>query len=300
MKQAQNKTIPTPPVFDTFSIKSVLKQARNKLQAVSETAALDAELLLAKCIQKNQTYLHTWPEKILTTKQYDCFQNLLKKRLEDYPIAYLIGEKPFWTFELLVTPDVLIPRPETELLVETALEKIQTRKQPKILDLGTGSGAIALAIASERPDAQLTASDSSNAALNIAKKNALKYQQEYKLENRIAFIQSNWFTKLKGKKFDLIVSNPPYIAPDDPHLLQTIRHEPKSALTSNNAGMADIEHIIKHATQFMNKNAWLILEHGYDQSQKTQTLLKNAGFINIESKKDLNGIYRISLAQLGG
>jgi len=285
---------PIPPFFDKFSIKEALAEARISLENISDSPALDAELLLANCLKKNQTYLHTWPEIILNTAQQECFKKHLEKRLNDYPVAYLLGEQAFWTLDLIVTPDVLIPRPETELLVETALNKISHIKQPRILDLGTGSGAIALAIASERPDALLIACDSSNAVLKVARQNAIRN----KLDNRIEFIQSNWFANIQAdqqQSFDLIVSNPPYISPDDPHLSQTIRHEPRTALAAENNGMADIEIIIKNSITYLKPKSYLIIEHGYDQAKLSQQLFLQNNYINIESYKDLNKIQRITL-----
>ena len=193
--------------------------------------------MLAHCLAKQRTFLHTWPEKIPTAKQRNCFRQLIKKRLSDYPIAYLLGTKAFWTLDLLVTPEVLIPRPETELLVEHALELIKPLKQPKILDLGTGSGAIALALASERGDAAITATDISGNALQVAKHNAHTHQL-----GNVNFIRSNWFAALYENDFDLIVANPPYIASDDPHLSGTIRHEPQQALVAENQGLQAIRH----------------------------------------------------------
>ena len=285
-------TNPSPPFFTYFSIKGLLTEARQKLADVSDSAALDAELLLAECLGKSQAYLHTWPEKNVTARQKECFQKLIQKRLEDYPVAYILGKKAFWTLDLRVTTDVLVPRPETELLVETALQKISNTEKPQILDLGTGSGAIALAIASERPDAMVCASDSSQAALKIAEYNARKNG----LDAQLRFIQSNWFSNIKPQRFDLIVSNPPYIAPDDPHLQGSIRHEPQLALTAASSGMADIELIIANAPDFLKTNAWIILEHGYDQAKKTQQLFSQHHYKEIESRKDLNNLLRITLA----
>lgn len=287
-----NKT--PPPVFNTLSIQNVLTDARKQLEKISDSPALDAELLLAHSLEKNRTYLHTWPENKLDKIQLDSFQSLIKKRLTDYPVAYLLGEKSFWTLDLMVTPDVLIPRPETELLVEIALEKIKDIKKPKILDLGTGSGAIALALASERSDATVIATDNSKAALEVAQKNA----HNNKLAHQVSFIESSWFSNIKEKEFDLIVSNPPYIAPDDPHLLQTIRHEPINALKADKLGMKDIELIIESSSKFLKKDTWLILEHGYDQSIQTLKCLKQASFIDGKSYRDHNDIQRITVGRM--
>lgn len=277
-----------------FSIKAVLQDAKNRLKDNSDSALLDAELLLAYCLEKNRTYLHTWPERIIEQSQLNCYHALIEKRLTDYPVAYLLGHKEFWTLDLLVTPDVLIPRPETELLVEIALDKIKSIKNPKILDLGTGSGAIALALASERPDARIVATDNSSKALKIASSNAVKH----KLTNQLNFIKSDWFSNIEKIEFDLIVSNPPYISPDDPHLLQTIRYEPQQALASNNKGMEDIEDIIKNSPPFLKEGSWLILEHGYNQSSQTLEIFTNNNFTCEKTFADLNDNQRVTLARL--
>lgn len=276
------------------SIQTLLKKSSKQLEVISDSAYLDAELLLAHCLDKNKTYLHTWPENKLNKKQLDCFFALIKKRLTDYPVAYLIGKKPFWSFELMVTPDVLIPRPETELLVETALEKIKHIKKPNVLDLGTGSGAIALAIASERPDSMITATDNSQSALQIAKINADKLG----LNKQVSFVESHWFDNLDKQTedhFDLIVSNPPYIDPEDYHLQGTIRYEPQQALIADSKGMLDIEKIIQKSHPFLKKSGFLILEHGFDQSEKTLALLSANHFTENKSYRDLNNNWRISL-----
>ena len=275
------------------SIKATLKAATDKLKSISDSPALDAELLLAHCLDKNRTYLHTWPEKVLSTKQQHCYSKLINKRLTDYPVAYLLGEKAFWSLDLIVTPDVLIPRPETELLVELALEKVTNIHQPKILDLGTGSGAIALAIASERTNADIYASDFSLKALDIAKKNAIKNQ----LSNNLTFIQSSWLNDIVERDFDLILSNPPYINPTDPHLLETIRFEPRSALVAKNKGLNDIKIIIQHAKSHLKQGGFLIIEHGFDQAEQVLQLFQKNGFKNEKNQRDLNKTPRVSYAQ---
>ena len=254
---------------------------------------MDAELLLAHCLDKNRSYLFTWPENTLDEAQTTCFNSLIEKRLTDYPVAYLLGTKAFWTLDLIVTPDVLIPRPETELLVEVALDKISDIKKPKILDLGTGTGAIALALASERPDAQIAACDYSREALKVAKLNA----KNNKLSEQVTLIESNWFSNIEGT-FDVIVSNPPYIAENDPHLSQTIRHEPQQALIARNSGMSDIEILVKDSRKHLKNESWVIIEHGYDQGARTLECFNKRGFVNAETRLDISQNPRLSLAQM--
>ncbi len=275
-----------------ITISQALKSARKALEKTSDTPTLDAELLLAHCLDKNQTYLHTWPEKQLSDNQLNCFEPLIEKRKTDYPVAYLLGHKPFWTLDLIVTEDVLIPRPETELLVETALEKIQNIYNPKILDLGTGSGAIALALASERPDAKITASDYSKKALTVAHRNA----QKHDLTNNVNFIQSDWYSNVSTSNFDLIVSNPPYINPQDSHLKTTIRFEPFQALAAKNNGLADIEKIIQKAKSHLKQGGFLIIEHGFDQAEDTLDLMHKYYLSKPKNLTDLNNNPRITYA----
>jgi len=277
----------------SHTIKSALAEAHSQLEEVSDSPAFDSEILLAHCLNKNRSYLYTWPDKHLTDEQLECFKTFIDKRKTDYPIAYLVGTKAFWTLDLIVTPDVLIPRPETELLVEIALEKISNIKQPQILDLGTGSGAIALSLASERPDAIITASDYSAEALDIAKKNAYKH----KLIKQVMFIESDWFECIPEINYDLIVSNPPYIAPHDPHLSQTIRYEPQQALVAENNGMSDIETLIRDTKKHLKTDAWIIIEHGYNQSEETLSLFKEYGFAKEKTYLDISNNPRISCAQ---
>ena len=277
------------------TIFSALKNARNELQSTSDSPALDAELLLAHCLDKNQTYLHTWPEKPLNAQQLAAFSRFIEKRKTDYPVAYMLGHKEFWTLDLIVTEDVLIPRPETELLVEIALEKIKHIKNPKVLDLGTGSGAIALAIASERPDAQVTASDFSEKALAIARQNIKKHP----LLKNISLVQSDWYSNINDNNYyDLIVSNPPYIDPEDPHLRTTIRYEPLQALAANNQGLADLKIIIQHAKSHLTQGGFLIVEHGFNQENELFKLFLNKEYSHLKTYNDLSHNPRITCAKL--
>lgn len=278
----------------THSIQELLKKAHEQLKHISDSACLDAELLLAHCLGKNRSYLYTWPEKTLNAKQLRYFDSLITKRLTEYPVAYLLGKKSFWTLELMVTPDVLIPRPETELLVEIALEKISDIENPKILDLGTGTGAIALALASERQDAIIIATDNSDSALSVARLNA----NTFELHHQVSFIKSNWLDNISDKDFDLIVSNPPYIDPEDSHLEGTIRHEPQQALIADNQGMQDLETIIQNSHPHLVKGGCLILEHGYDQMESVSQLLLKHQYFELRSFADLNDNWRVSLGYI--
>jgi release factor glutamine methyltransferase len=279
-----------------MQIQILLRQAVAVLSATSDSAQADAEILLAHCLQKNRTWLKTWADKGLTAEQIAAFQCLLAQRQTGIPIAYLIGYRDFWNLHLQVTPDTLIPRPETELLVERALEKLATMTHTTgltILDLGTGTGAIALALAQERPDIQITAVDFSLAALKIAQSNA----QLNQISN-VTFLQSNWFAALMPQHFDLIVSNPPYIEQQDRHLSQgDVRFEPITALASGVDGLDDIRHIIQQAPAWLKSKGWLLLEHGYHQGLAVSNLLIKRGFHHVQCLPDWAGIERLNLGQ---
>lgn len=279
-----------------YSIAILLEKAAQQLSQTSTSAMLDAEILLAFCMQKNRSYLLAWSEVVPSAVQQTQFQQLISQRQDGLPIAYMMGAKAFWTLELKVNPEVLIPRPETEHLVETALDKIQNIPQPHILDLGTGSGAIALALATERTDANIIALEQSASALNIAQEN----KEKYRLDN-VQLLQSDWF-KILGSahlaSFDLIVSNPPYIETNDPHLLTDIQHEPTQALTSGADGLEAIRTIIAHAPAYLKPNSFLIIEHGYNQGSRVRELLHNKSFGAVETIKDYAQHERLSLGSL--
>lgn len=248
------------------------------------------QCLLQKILHVPRVYLLAHPERSLTETELSYYNELLQRRLNGEPIAYILGEREFYGMSLKVTPATLIPRPDTELLVELALQRIPLHERCAVLDLGAGSGAIALAIAHERPQAEVLACDASAAALAVAQENA----RALGISNA-SFVQSNWFAALGTQRFTLIVSNPPYIAAGDPHLAQgDVRFEPVSALISGMDGLDDIRHIITQSSSHLLQGGWLLLEHGYDQAARVRRLLQEAGFGDVFSACDIAGIERAS------
>ncbi len=275
------------------SIEQLLNQATQQLADIHESARLDAEVLLAHVLKKDRSYLRAWPERTVSTEELADYQVLLTRRATGEPIAHLTGWREFWSLQLAVTANTLIPRPETERLVELALEKIPDTARWNIADLGTGSGAIALAIASERPDCQLLATDQSEAALTVAKENTKRLG----LEN-IEFRLGDWLTPLKEQEFELIISNPPYIPEADPHLQQgDVRFEPRSALTSGKQGLDAIETIARESRIHLNPEGWLLIEHGYDQGPEARSILESLSYHHVTTGKDLQGQDRLVLGQ---
>lgn len=280
---------------ESITIATCLRRAL-ELQNVSESARLDIELLLAHILKKNRVYLFTWPEKILTPEQAAAFDIFFQRRLSGEPIAHIIGQREFWSLPLAVDNTTLIPRPDTELLVETALELFaqdSSTKIRKLLDLGTGSGAIVLAMASEKPHWQCVGVDKYSAAVALAEKNCTHLQ----LTN-VEIRQSDWFSAVGEQGFDVIVSNPPYIDPDDPHLQQgDVRFEPLTALIAANNGMADIEQIAQQALQYLLPAGWLLIEHGYNQGKAARELFIRCGYQNVATLRDMSGNERVTLGQ---
>ena len=259
----------------------------------SPTARLDAELLLAAALGKSRSYLHTWPEKIVSSEAALAFSDFLLRRRGGEPVAYILGQQGFWKLDLEVAPHTLIPRPDTELLVEAALELLP-QTPARVLDLGTGSGAIALALANERPAWQVTAVDRVPEAVALAERN----RQRLGLNNATV-LSSHWFSALDGQRFHLIISNPPYIASSDPHLAEgDVRFEPASALVAGVDGLDDLRLIIAQAPKHLEADGWLMLEHGYDQAEAVRELLSAQGFSEVHSRTDLGGHQRISLGRL--
>lgn len=274
-------------------IQSALSEASRILANTSDSPELDAEILLCLILEKNRSYLRSWPKKQLHAQQRLQFKALLKQRQHGTPIAYITGQREFWSREFKVSPDVLIPRPDTELLIELSLPLIPKDKSCKLIDLGTGSGAIAVTLAAERPYAQIIATDMSETALKIAKQNA-----DYHHCRNIRFLHSVWFSEIAENAFDLVVSNPPYIAADDPHLQQgDLRFEPQSALVADENGLKDISQIAESACKHLKIGGHLLIEHGYNQKQQVQAIFESFGYANIQNHTDLGGNPRVTVGQ---
>ena len=270
-----------------------LQQATRQLQPLSPLASDDARLLLGHQLNVSNSYLYSHGDDTLSDANLQAVNQLLNRAVQDEPMAYIIGRWPFWNIELEVAPCTLIPRPDTELLVEQALE-LPLPAAARVLDLGTGTGAIALALACNQPLWQVTAVDKISAAVELARRNA----QRLALTN-CKILQSDWFDAVHDQQFDLIISNPPYIEPDDPHLA-ALHYEPVSALIAAEHGMADLATICQQASAYLAPKGWLWLEHGYNQSQAVRQLLTQAGFQQVQSRKDYGNNWRISGGCLSG
>lgn len=249
--------------------------------------ALEARILLSHALQLSRVQLVTQSERVLTPQESDTVVALFSRRLQGEPIAYILGEREFFGLPLYTTPDVLIPRPETELLVELTLDRVPDKA--RVLDMGTGSGAIAIAIAHSRSDAEVTALDASEGALAVARRNAERHQAQVRL------LYSDWYGALGNEQFDVIVSNPPYIVAGDPHLSQgDLRFEPVDALTDHGDGLSAIRTIVRGAQSHLVPGGWILMEHGYDQAAEVRELLIQQGFHNVQSWQDLAGIERVT------
>lgn len=309
------------------TIRSILARDKTALEAAlgldAGSARIEVQCLLQAVLQVNRTWLLTHSEQLLNGEQQAHYAALIERRLRGEPIAYILGEREFYGLNFRVTPATLIPRPDTELLVEQALQHIPSPPAPlpvpaggipaasgsnaartgetgegsrqagrgfRMLDLGTGSGAIALSIAHARPDVEVTAVDASQEALNVAQENARRLNI-----GNVRLLRSDWFAALKGERFNLIVSNPPYIPDGDVHLAQgDLRFEPRTALAAGADGLDDIRRIIDGAHEHLNACGWLLFEHGYDQAEKVRAMLQQSGFSGIFSARDLSGIERVS------
>lgn len=263
-----------------MEFQSWLRQAVQRL-AYSESPKRDAEILLGFVTGKSRTFILAFGETILTPAQQAELNELLARRERGEPVAHLVGEREFWSLPLRVSAVTLIPRPDTECLVEHALTRLPD-SPCAILDLGTGTGAIALALASERPDCDVTALDVVPEAVALAKANA----ENLGITN-VRVLQSHWFNALNAQRFALIVSNPPYIDEADPHLSEgDVRFEPKSALVAENHGLADLETLVNDSRRFLEPGGWLVLEHGWTQGESVRRLLGDAGFTEVATYKD--------------
>ena len=273
------------------SIRSLLEAARTLLG--SDAGRLDAEVLLASLLNRDRSHLHAWPEKILPQETCDLFSQLLQRRADGEPVAYLTGQREFWSLALGVSPDTLIPRPETETLVSLALERIPADACFNIADLGTGSGAIALAIAHERPRCRIIATDMSARALAIAAANADRLGI-----GNVSFVHGNWCDPLAHARLDLLISNPPYIEDSDVHLGRgDVRFEPRAALVSGADGMDDLERIVSSAGACLQAQGWLMLEHGYNQANRVKKRLRAHGYREISTHCDAAGLDRVCVGR---
>ena len=272
-----------------MTIRELLDHGRAAL-AGGSTGALEAELLLSRAIGADRTRLYARPEDPVPDFQREAFLSLLQRRLEGEPVAYLTGTREFWSLPLQVTRDVLIPRPETELLVETVLNAIPVDAALRVADLGTGSGAVALALASERPRCEIHATESSQAALSVARRNAGDLQ----LQSRICFHLGSWLEPLEGT-FQAIVSNPPYVASNDPHLQEgDCRFEPQEALTPGRDGLAAIRLIARESRGYLADGGMLAFEHGHDQGTLARELLLDLNYTDVRTLWDLAGLERVT------
>ncbi|SDO01654.1 peptide chain release factor N(5)-glutamine methyltransferase [Vreelandella arcis] len=272
----------------------LIKAAERLRQAGSPSARLDADVLLSHVLGRDRTWLYTWGDKVCSTWQHARFDALVAARAQGCPIAYLTGEREFWGLAIATSPNTLIPRPDTETLVDVALSRAQLHGG-RLLDMGTGTGAVALALASERPNWQIIGVDILADAVTLAQANAARLG----LRNA-SFQQSDWFSAFgspdEAATFDIIVSNPPYIAKDDPHLAQgDVRFEPISALVADANGMADLLYLIITARRYLSPTGWLLLEHGYRQADELRKAMDAAGYQSVESIRDLAGHERVTL-----
>ncbi|HAS63677.1 MAG TPA: peptide chain release factor N(5)-glutamine methyltransferase [Vibrio sp.] len=276
------------------SVENTLKRATQQLQETgSDSPSLDAAVLLCHALDKPRSFLMTWPEKELSQQELAPFEALLSRRLTGEPVAYIVGEREFWSLPLNVSPTTLIPRPDTERLVELALDKA-LMTQGDILDLGTGTGAIALALASELPNRNVVGIDLMPDAQQLATTNATKL----KIQN-VNFWAGSWFEPLEiGTQFAVIVSNPPYIEENDPHLAQgDVRFEPLSALVAAEDGLADIRHIADNARHYLLDNGWLLFEHGYEQGLAVRTIFNQLGYQEVDTFQDYGHNDRVTLGR---
>lgn len=278
----------------TRAVAGLLRNAAASLDGDSRRA--ESELLLARAVDRPRSGVYAHPDALVEEQQARHFLAMVEQRRRGEPVALILGVRDFWSLELTVTPDTLIPRPETELLVELALRHIPAGSPARVLDLGTGTGAVALALASERPMAEITAIDLHSRTLSVARANAARLQL-----GRVRFLLGNWFSAVRDERYDVIVGNPPYIAEQDPHLLEgDLRFEPRAALASGIDGLDAIRDIARDAPRHLRANGWLLLEHGFEQGAAVRALFESAGFTDVATGVDLAGLDRVTSGQLPG
>lgn len=276
-----------------LTLETAIARTRQALADAGDTARLDAEMLVRHVSGTTRAHTIAYPEQLLSDTACDLLEALVARRRRGEPIAYLVGAREFWSLELIVSPATLIPRPETELLVERALAHIPSAETCSVADLGTGSGAIAIAIARERPMAHVVATDIAEATLAVARTNARRFGA-----TNVRFQLSDWFAALAGQRFDVIVSNPPYVRTGDPHLLAgDVRFEPRAALDGGTDGLAAIAGIVGGAKPHLTSSGRLLIEHGFDQASDVRDILTQRGFCRIMTHKDLAGHDRVTEAQ---
>ena len=280
--------------MENTTIAHLIAYGQEQLASCSDSAKLDAQVLLCFVLDKERSYLLTWPEKEVTPKAKQDYLALLKRRVIGEPIAYIVGVQEFWSLPFWVSPATLIPRPDTEVLVELVLEQFGDLDTLHCLDLGTGTGAIALSLASEQPNWQIDAIDYSLDAVKLAQKNAQHLQLTH-----VNILQSDWFSALNERKFDVIVSNPPYIDALDENLSQgDVRFEPESALVADEQGLGDIKYIAKQALKYLNRQGSIFFEHGFEQGESVRNILTTFGYDNAQTVRDYNGHERITWARI--
>lgn len=277
-----------------MSIGGALTSAAQLLDRVSDTPSLDAQLLLAHALERPRSHLYGHPEASLPAAVRERYRQLVARRARGEPVAYLLGQQGFWSLDLSVSDAVLIPRPETELLVEAALARLAHNQCIRVADLGTGSGAIALAIATERPACRIIATDLSQAALTVARDNAQRLGLQM-----VEFRHGSWFQPVAGERFGLIAANPPYVAPGDPHLA-ALHFEPQTALVSSDQGRDCLRHLVAQAPAHLLPDGWLLLEHGKDQDGFVRDLMVAGGYGSVATEHDLAGHPRVTIGRLPG
>lgn len=280
--------------MDAHTVAGLLYDATRQLAGAEARA--EAELLLAGALGRDRGWLYAHADESLDEAQRSRFQAWVARRCRGEPVAHLLGHREFWSLSLQVTADTLVPRADTERLVELALERVAPDSDMEILDLGTGSGAIALALARERPRASIVAVDRDARALDVARRNAARLGLD-----RVSFLQGDWFSPVRGRRFDLVVSNPPYLAADDPHLGEgDLRFEPRDALVSGLDGLDSIRRIVADAPGHLGPNGLLLMEHGWTQAAAVRALLERRGFDEVATWGDLEGRDRVSGARFAG